>query len=111
MYVRCGYFIGQPVQGKKKELDEQLHAVVEMYRRFPGIRWASMLVADEADVGAPAIYATIQFCFDSKAALEAALATPHRQELRAHYANAVMPLFEGSVQHANQAVSNIVFSI
>jgi len=108
MYVRCGYFIGHPVPGKKKELDEQLHAVVEMYRRFPGIRWASMLVADEVDDGAPAIYATIQFCFDSKTALETALATPHRQELRTHYANAVLPLFEGTVLHANQNVTSMV---
>lgn len=108
MYVRCGYFIGQPVKGKKKELDEQLHGVVELYRRFPGIRWASMLVSDEVDDGAPAIYATIQFCFDSKADLEAALATPHRQELRDYYASAVLPLFEGTVQHANQDVTWMV---
>lgn len=108
MYVRCGYFIGQPVQGKKKELDEQLHAVVEMYRRFPGIRWASMLVTDEVDDGTPAIYATLQFCFDSKADLETALATPHRQELRTHYANAVLPFFEGTIKHANQEVTCMV---
>lgn len=107
MYVRCGYFIGQPVAGKKAELDAQLHGIVELYRRFPRIRWANMSVADEVDEGAPAIYATIQFCFDSKQDLEAALATPVRQELRTHYANAVLPLFEGTIKHANQTVTHM----
>lgn len=107
MYVRCGYFIGRPVEGKKDELDAQLRAIVNLYPKFPGIRWANMLIADEVDEGAPAIYATIQFAFDSKEALEAALATPHRQELRAQYAKTVLPLFEGTVLHANQHVASM----
>lgn len=107
MYVRCGYFIGQPVDGKKEALDEQLRAVMELYPKFPGIRWAKMLIADEVDEGAPGIYATVQFAFDSKSDLEAALATPSRQEIRGHYARFVLPLFEGTVLHANQHVTTM----
>ena len=107
MYVRCGYFIGRPIQGKKDELDAQLRAVMDLYPGFPGIRWAHMLIADEVDEGAPDVYATVQFAFDSKEALDAALATPHRQELRAHYARWVLPLFEGTVLHANQHVASM----
>ncbi|WP_017522748.1 hypothetical protein [Pusillimonas noertemannii] len=107
MYVRCGYFIGRPVEGKKDELDAQLQAMMPHYNGFPGIRWANMLIADQVDDGAPAIYATVQFAFDSKEALEAALATPHRQVVRDQYAKTVLPLFEGTVLHANQHVASM----
>ncbi|HUH88782.1 MAG TPA: hypothetical protein VL003_12150 [Pusillimonas sp.] len=107
MYVRCGYFIGRPIEGKKEELDTQLKAMMAHYPGFPGIRWAQMLIADEVDEGAPGIYATVQFAFDSKEALEAALATPHRQEVRGHYARSVLPLFDGTVLHANQHVATM----
>lgn len=108
MYVRCGYFIGKPAAGKKAELDAELMGVVKLYHKFPGLRWANMLIADEVEEGSPEIYATLHFCFDSKEALEAALATPVRQELRTHYANAVLPFFEGTIKHANQHATSLI---
>ncbi len=110
MYVRCAYFIGRPVAGKQKELDEQLLAVVDLYPGFPGLRWANMMLSKEPDDGTPDIYATVQFCFDSPEALAQALDTPHRQVVRDHYAKHVLPLFEGTIKHVNQEVNSIFVS-
>ena len=108
MYVRCAYFIGHPVTGKKEELDKRLLEVVEMYPEFPGLRWANIMIAKEADEGAPDIYATLQFCFDSPEALARALDTPHRQVMRNHFTTHVLPLFEGKIFHVNQEVNSVI---
>jgi len=105
MFIRSAYFIGQPVAGQAEALRGHLEAALQRYMGFDKIQSAQLYVSQEFEEGAPGIYATLQLCFACEADLLAALATPFRQEMRAYFAEAVFPLFEGSVKHINHEVT------
>ncbi|MEO7243030.1 MAG: hypothetical protein ABIW85_08980 [Variovorax sp.] len=108
MFIRCAYFTGKPVAGKEAALKKSLQATLAAYMKFEKIRSVQLLIAKEHEEGAPNHYATLQLCFDSEADLQAALATPFRQEMRAHFVDNVFPLFEGVVKHINCDVHELV---
>lgn len=106
MFMRCAYFVGRPVRGKEAELHARLTDALTMYQGFDKIRSVQLLLAKESEEGAPDIYATLQLCFAEEAELQAALASPFRQQMRAYFVDTVFPPFEGSVKHINHAVSD-----
>ena len=105
MFMRCAYFVGQPVASKAAEFQARLDEALKRYMGFERILSAQMLMAREREDGAPNIYATLQLCFRSEADLRAALASPFRTVMRAYFVEQVFPLFEGSVTHINHDVS------
>lgn len=104
MFVRCAYFMGHPVAGQEAVLRERLLETLQLYMKFDKIRSVQLLTAQEVEAGAPEIHATLQLVFDSERDLLEALATPYRQQLRAHFAEKILPLFEGTIKHINHAV-------
>lgn len=102
MFMRCAYLIGQAKPGKGDELQKALRSALKMYMGFDRILSARLLVGQDHEEGAPEIYATLEFLFETEADLHAALAKPYRQEFRAWFASNVTPLFEGVIKHINQ---------
>ncbi|MES2412484.1 MAG: hypothetical protein V4614_01695 [Pseudomonadota bacterium] len=102
MFMRCAYLIGQPKPGKDAELQKALRAALPMYKGFDGLQSARLLLGQDHEEGAPAIYATLEFWFKDEAALNAALDKPYRQEFRTWFAANVTPLFDGVIKHINQ---------
>jgi len=102
MFVRAAYFIGRPHAGREAALDRQLRDALPMYANMPGCRRVELQRSREAEHGAPAgLFAVLEQTYDDSAALQAALASPQRTRLRAHFTDAVLPLFDGSVAHVN----------
>lgn len=104
MFMRCAYFLGKPVPGQEEELHRRMVEVAQRYLGFEQVRSVQLLTSAHGDEGAPDLYATLQLCYDSEDDMNAALAMPYRHELRAHFAELVLPLFEGSVKHVNHHV-------
>jgi len=99
--TRYAYFIGRPVEGKSEQFLQALSDIVAGFSTLPGVRSAQLerpyyYESDELD-----IYAAVRISFDGPQDIEAALATPKRQELRAQFAERVKPLFSGIVTHIN----------
>ncbi len=105
MFMRCAYLIGQPQPGKGDELQQALRSALKMYMNFDRILSARLLLGQDHEDGAPAIYATLEFWFDTEADLHAALDKPYRQEFRTWFAANVTPLFDGVIKHINQDVT------
>ncbi len=108
MFIRSAYFVGKPFPGKEAEFRQLLQGALKLYMGFKNIRGAQFLEAREVEEGAPAIYATLQLRFDSESDLQAALATPFRQEMRSYFLNSVFPLFDGTAKHINHHVEEQV---
>ncbi len=101
MFMRCAYFIGRPVPGQEAELHRRMIDTAGRYLGFPQMRSVQLITSQQKDEGAPDLYATLQLIYDSEQAMHDALALPLRDELRAHFAAQVLPLFEGTVKHIN----------
>ena len=101
MYTRNAFFLGAPVAGADDKFRAGLESGTAQYAKLPGVRSARLEFPLTKDDGAPDIYATIRMVFDSEQDIERALASPQRQLVRAAFAGAVMPLFEGKVVHVN----------
>ena len=101
MYTRCAYFTGRPRAGRELDFEQRLREALERYRGLPGLQSALLHLADAAEPGAPALHAVLELRFADAAAVETALATPLRQQLRTWFHEQVLPLFEGSVSHIN----------
>lgn len=107
MYTRCAYFTGRPRAGREEAFDQRLREGLALYRGLPGLQSAVLHLADEAEPGAPALHAVMELRFADAAAVQAALATPLRQQLRAWFHEQVLPLFDGSVAHINHASAEL----
>lgn len=99
--TRYAYFIGRPIEGKSEQFLQELDDIVTGFSALPGVRSAQLerpyyFETDELD-----IYATVRISFDRPEDIDAALATPKRQELRARFAERVKPLFDGAITHIN----------
>ena len=108
MFIRCAYFVGKPIPGKEAQLRARLAETLGLYMGFDKIRRVQLLSTQAAEEGAPDVFACLQLSFDTEQDLQQALATPYRQQLRAHFAEAVLPLFDGTVKHINHQVSDQV---
>ena len=109
MFIRCAYLIGRPLAGHEPQLHDSLLEALRLYGGFDKIRSIRLLTSQDAEDGAPDIYATLELHFASEADLNAAFEKPFRQEFRAWFALHVMPHFSGIVKHANQQVDEQVF--
>lgn len=104
MYVRAGYFEGeiapQDFERFRAHLEQE---VVPLVLKMPGLRDLRILWGREFQDGAPPYVLAIEHAYDSKAAMEAALASPAREAMRAKLGE-VLPLFKGSIRHVNYDV-------
>lgn len=101
MLVRCGYLIGRPVAGQEEAFDRALK--VEFLPRLaslPGVAEARLLVSCDSEPSAPDVYAVFAITFPDREAMERALTSDARQEMRASFARLVES-FEGHVVHIN----------
>jgi quinol monooxygenase YgiN len=99
MIVRSAFLEGSVAEADRAAFDAQLAGpVVDAIRTYPGIQGVYLRRLVQADAGTPPIYAVFDLHFTDLAAMEAALATPTRQAVRAQIAQ-VMTRFQGRVYH------------
>lgn len=101
MYVRAGYFEGEIAEQDFERFKAHVEReVAPLILKMPGIRDLRILWGAEFQDGAPPYVLAMEHAYDDKAALEAALASPARDALRAKLAE-VLPLFKGAIRHVN----------
>jgi uncharacterized protein (TIGR02118 family) len=101
MYVRAGYFEGEIAEKDFERFKTHVEReVAPLIMKMPGIRDLRILWGREFQDGAPPYMLALEHAYDSKAAMEAAIASPARDAMRAKLAE-VMPLFKGSIRHVN----------
>ena len=103
MYVRCAYFEGDVAAENREKFNRFFEDVaVPLINKFPGIRGVRLLRSEWREEGAPNIYQTIELTFDNREAVEAALASPARENnLENMRKSGIMDLFDGTVRHIN----------
>jgi uncharacterized protein (TIGR02118 family) len=101
MYVRAGYFEGEIAEKDFERFKAHVEReVAPLILKMPGIRDLRILWGREFQDGAPPYVLALEHAYNNKAALEAAIASPARDAMRAKLAE-VMPLFKGSIRHVN----------
>jgi quinol monooxygenase YgiN len=99
MIVRSAFLEGTVADADRADFDAQLAGpVVDAIRTYPGILDVRLRRLVQADAGSPPVHAVFDLYFADLAAMEAALATPTRQAVRAQIAQ-VMTRFQGRVYH------------
>lgn len=99
MIVRSAFLEGSVAEADRPLFDQQMQGpVLDAIRTYPGIRDVKLRRLVQADHGTPPLYMVFDLYFDDLAAMEAALATPTRQAVRARIAQA-MGAFQGRVYH------------
>lgn len=104
MYVRAGYFEGEIAEQDFERFKGHVEReVVPLVLKMPGLRDLRILWGAEFQDGAPSYVLAMEHGYDDKAALEAALASPAREAMRAKLGE-VLPLFKGVIRHVNYDV-------
>ena len=104
MYLRAGYFEGTIESRDFERFRAHVEReVVPLVLKMPGIRELRVLWGREWQDGAPPYVLAMEHAYDDKAAMEAALASPARDAMRAKLAE-VLPLFKGHIRHVNYDV-------
>ncbi len=99
MIIRCAVLEGSVAEADRAGFDHHMATTVRAaIARYPGIRAVRLRRPVETEAGAPPIYMIFDLCFDSLAAMHAALASPVRQEVRSEIAR-MMSVFHGTVYH------------
>ncbi len=99
MIIRSAMLEGSVAEADRTAFDRQMEGtVLHAIATYPGLREVRLRKPAETESGAPAIYVQFDLYFDDLAAMQAALASPVRHQVRETIA-AVMPLFKGRVYH------------
>lgn len=99
MIVRSAFLEGTVAEGDRAEFDRQMAGpVLAAIATYPGIQDVKLRRLVQSDAGAPPVYMVFDLYFADLAAMDAALATPARQAVRAQIALA-MTRFQGRVYH------------
>lgn len=99
MIIRSAILEGQVPEADRERFDAQMRgAVVQAIGTYPGIRAVKLRRLVQADEGTAPHYMIFDLYFDDLAAMDAALASPTRQAVRAQIAQA-MSMFQGRVYH------------
>ena len=99
MIVRSAFLEGTVAEADRAEFNRHMSGpVLAALGTYPGIQGAKLRWLVQADADAPPIYMVFDLYFADLAAMEAALATPTRQAVRAQIA-LVMARFQGRVYH------------
>jgi uncharacterized protein (TIGR02118 family) len=99
MIVRSAYLEGTVAEADRERFDRHMsETVMPAIATYPGIKDVRLRHIVEADAGAPPIHVIFDLYFDSLDAMNAALASDTRHEVRKTIA-AVMPMFKGRVYH------------
>jgi uncharacterized protein (TIGR02118 family) len=97
--IRTAVLEGSVPEADRAGFDARMReTVLPAIARYPGLRRATLRRSAEAEAGAPPVYMTFELWFDDLDAMNAALASPVRQEVRARIAEAMGP-FQGRVYH------------
>ena len=101
MYVRAGYFEGEIAAADFERFRTHVEReIAPLILKMPGIRDLRILWGREFQDGAPPYVLAMEHAYDDREALEAALASPARDAMRAKLAE-VLPLFKGAIRHVN----------
>lgn len=99
MIVRSAFLEGTVPEADRPDFDRQMAGpVLAAIATYPGLQGANLRRLVQSDAGAPPIYMVFDLYFADLASMEAALATPTRQAVRAQIAEA-MTRFQGRVYH------------
>jgi len=99
MIVRSAFLEGTVAEADRAEFNQHMSGPVRAaLGTYPGILGAKLRWLVQADAGAPPVYMVFDLYFADLAAMEAALASPTRQAVRAQIAQA-MTRFQGRVYH------------
>ena len=99
MIIRSAFLEGTVDPADRPGFDAYMRdAVVPAIRTYPGIRGVTLRRLNHADNGAPQLYMVFDLLFDSVEAMEAALASETRQQVRDLIAKGMAP-FKGRAYH------------
>ncbi|WP_342359432.1 hypothetical protein [Terrarubrum flagellatum] len=99
MIVRSAVLEGHVADADKAEFDRRMAVDVRnAIARYPGLRDIRLRWPAETEAGAPPVYVIFDLYFDDLAAMQAALASPVRQQVRGEI-GAAMSAFKGKVYH------------
>lgn len=99
MIIRSAYLEGEVAAGDREAFDRQMRETVMVaIRTYPGIRDVRLRRLARGEEGAPNVYMIFDLYFDSIEAMDAALASETRRQVRARIQEA-MPSFKGRVYH------------
>ena len=99
MIVRSAFLDGTVAEADRVSFDRQMAGpVLDAIGTYPGIRAARLRRTEQRDDGSPQTYMVFDLYFDDLQAMDAALASPTRQAVRAQIAQA-MVLFQGRTYH------------
>ena len=99
MIIRSAVLEGQVDDADRAGFDRHMRTTVrDAIATYPGIVDVRLRWPVETEAGAPPIYVIFDLYFADLAAMQAALASPTRQAVRAALGE-IMPTFKGRVYH------------
>lgn len=99
MIIRSAYLEGRVAEADRAAFDAHMRGpVLAAIGTYPGLRQVRLRQIEQADEGAPPVYMVFDLAFDSLQAMDAALASPTRQAVRAIIQEGMRP-FQGRVYH------------
>ncbi|WP_417587132.1 EthD family reductase [Pararhodobacter oceanensis] len=99
MIIRSALLLGQVAADRQEDFDRHMReVVVAKIRQYPRILDVTLRKTQASDDGAPEIYMQFDLMFDSLADMDAALASPVRDAVRAEII-AGMGDFQGRTVH------------
>ncbi len=99
MIIRSAILEGSVADADSSQFDQQMRGpVLDAIATYPGIRSVKLRRLVQADAGTPPVYMVFDLYFDDIAAMDAALASPTRQAVRAQVAQS-MSNFKGRIYH------------
>lgn len=109
MFIRCAFFKGKVKEGRQEEFDNYIDSVlIPTWAAFPGAQEVRVLREVESDNPEIPLELVISIRFESREAIEHALASPERFESK-EKSQPLIAMFDGEVFHtvfsANQVLS------
>ncbi len=99
MFIRCAFFKGKVKEGRQQEFDDYIDSVlVSSWAAFPGAQEVRVLREVESDNPDIPLELVISIRFESREAIEKALASPERFESR-EKSQPLIAMFDGEVFH------------
>lgn len=103
MWVRCGFWMGQPKAGREAAFREGVTDLVPRLAALPGVKGCRALWPERREDDPPAYACQTLVEFETLADLDGMLASPKRRAMREHVL-VVLALFDGRISHIDSEV-------
>lgn len=103
MWVRSGFWMGQPKAGEEANFREGVTGLVPRLAALPGVTACRALWPERLEDDPPGVACQMLVEFDTLQDLDAMLASPERRAMREHVL-AVVARFDGRICHIDYEV-------